>query len=94
MLFLRSNYKIHLQHAWVLEFFKTHLVDSRNALDVGSGSGYMTAAMATMMGSAGRVTGIDHVPQLVERAYKNVGRGNPELLASGRVQFLGGYHGH
>lgn len=46
-------------HAFVLEALKDHLLHGTRALDVGSGSGYLTSCMCLMMGEKGRVIGID-----------------------------------
>ena len=56
------------------------------ALDVGSGSGYLTACMAYMVGQTGKVHGIDHIPQLVDSSVNNINKGNGELLTSGIVE--------
>lgn len=64
---------------------KDQLVEGERALDIGSGSGYLTACMATMVGNSGKAVGIDHIPELVENSKKNVRKGNPELLDSQRV---------
>lgn len=40
-------------HAHALELLKDHLVPGERALDVGSGSGYLTACMAIMLGENG-----------------------------------------
>ena len=42
------------------------------ALDVGSGSGYLTACMALMVGETGVAVGIDHIPDLVELSRANL----------------------
>ena len=36
-------------HAYALEFLKDNLVKAKNVLDVGSGTGYLTAAMSYMI---------------------------------------------
>ena len=41
---------------------------------MGSGSGYLTACMAVMVGETGSVVGIDHVPDLVEESKQNLRR--------------------
>lgn len=79
-------------HAYVLELMRDHLLPEnehtkRRALDIGSGSGYLTACMALMMGKKGRAVGIDHIPELVKQANKNVEKDIPFLLRSGRVVF-------
>mmetsp|Transcript_15376 Transcript_15376/g.35411 ORF Transcript_15376/g.35411 Transcript_15376/m.35411 type:complete len:149 (-) Transcript_15376:963-1409(-) len=62
-------------------------VDARQVLDVGSGSGYLTAAMATMVGETGQAIGIDHVPDLVAWSVENIHRdGKGALLESGQLQ--------
>ena len=38
-----------LQHAHALEILKDHLYEGARALDVGSGSGYLTACMGYMV---------------------------------------------
>lgn len=76
-------------HATVLQLMKRHLrpaLQPAKALDIGCGSGYLTAAMATMMGN-GLVIGIDHMKGLINKAYTNVRNFNPVLL-KGRVHFV------
>ena len=45
-----------------------HLRSGSRALDVGSGSGYLTVCMAEMVDKEGRVYGIEHIPELVVSA--------------------------
>lgn len=40
-------------HAHALELLKDQLTEGERALDVGSGSGYLTACMALMVGETG-----------------------------------------
>jgi len=61
-------------HGHALELLKDHLKPGCSALDVGSGSGYLTACMAVMVGETGSVVGIDHVPDLVEESKQNLRR--------------------
>lgn len=72
-----------------LELLKDRLVEGAKVLDVGCGSGYLTACMAIMAGKTGRVVGIDHYPELIELSRRNIDRDNPGLLASGRVKLVG-----
>jgi len=68
-----------------LELLKDQLVEGERALDIGSGSGYLTACMAIMLGDNGKAVGIDHIPELVEKSLENVKKDNPELLNSQKV---------
>ncbi|CAG4971838.1 unnamed protein product [Parnassius apollo] len=77
-------------HAHALEILKQQLIPGEKALDVGSGSGYLTACMAIMLGETGRVIGIDHISELVALATKNIQNGNPDLLTSGRIKLIAG----
>lgn len=76
-------------HAFALGALKDKLVDGAKVLDVGSGSGYLTACMAHMVGSRGVVYGVDHVKNLVEQSRVNIYDDCKELLDSGRVKLLG-----
>ncbi|KXJ09381.1 protein-L-isoaspartate(D-aspartate) O-methyltransferase [Exaiptasia diaphana] len=72
-------------HAHALEMLKDELVEGATVLDVGSGSGYLTAAMAIMVGKTGKVVGIDHIPELVDLSRENIKKGNADLLEDKRV---------
>lgn len=48
-------------HAHALELLKDHLVPGERALDVGSGSGYLTACMAIMLGENGSVIKVNQL---------------------------------
>lgn len=91
-IFLKCDFYLlnffYLQHAHALELLKDHLVKGEKALDVGSGSGYLTVCMALMVGEEGRAVGIDHIPELIEMSTENVKKDKPELLDSGRVKFV------
>uniref|UniRef100_A0A5S6QWW2 Protein-L-isoaspartate O-methyltransferase n=1 Tax=Trichuris muris TaxID=70415 RepID=A0A5S6QWW2_TRIMR len=77
-------------HAYALELLKDHLTDGKKALDVGSGSGYLTACFAVLLGPTGKAIGIEHIDELVEWSKDNVRKGNPDLLSSGRVLLVVG----
>ena len=55
-----------------------------------SGSGYLTACMAEMVGKSGKVVGIEHIPELVEQSKRNIKRGNSNLLESGQIVLVAG----
>ncbi|XP_069049327.1 l-isoaspartyl protein carboxyl methyltransferase, like isoform X1 [Lepisosteus oculatus] len=77
-----------VQHAHALEVLRDKLTEGATALDVGSGSGYLTACFARMVGCSGRVIGIEHIAELVEESIRNVQADDPDLLTSGRVKLL------
>ena len=78
-------------HAHALELLKDHLRPGMRALDVGSGSGYLTACMAIMVGAGGAAVGIDHVTELVDTSRENLVRdGKEPLLQSGQIQLVVG----
>lgn len=76
-------------HAYALEALKDKLVDGSRALDVGSGSGYLTSCMAHMVGPSGTVFGVEHIKELVKQSEENIRRDCSELLDSGRVKLFG-----
>ncbi|RHZ82745.1 hypothetical protein Glove_104g44 [Diversispora epigaea] len=77
-------------HAHALENLENFLKPGMKALDVGSGSGYLTACMAEMVDKEGKVIGIEHIRQLVDLAKLNVQKDRPEFLESKRVEFIEG----
>ncbi|KAE8587651.1 hypothetical protein XENTR_v10022052 [Xenopus tropicalis] len=77
-------------HAHALELLEDKLVEGAKALDVGSGSGYLTACFARMVGLTGKVVGIEHINHLVKDAVQNVKQDDPALLSNGRIKFVVG----
>ncbi|XP_063295314.1 protein-L-isoaspartate(D-aspartate) O-methyltransferase-like isoform X2 [Pelobates fuscus] len=77
-------------HAHALELLEEKLIEGARALDVGSGSGYLTACFARMVGSTGKVIGVDHIDHLINTAIQNVQQDDAELLSSGRIKFVVG----
>ncbi|XP_015171828.1 PREDICTED: protein-L-isoaspartate(D-aspartate) O-methyltransferase-like [Polistes dominula] len=77
-------------HAYALSMLSDQLFDGAKALDVGSGSGYLSACMAFMVGPRGRVIGIEHIPDLIEVATRNVREDCPHFLQDGRLKFVVG----
>ena len=70
--------------------FKDHLKDGAKVLDIGSGSGYLTACFAVMAGSNAKVIGIDHIQELVDWSEKNIRKNNSTLIDSGRIKLVVG----
>lgn len=50
------------------------------------GTGYLTACFAMMVGSQGRVVGVEHIPELVTSSIVNIKKSAAmELLAAGTL---------
>ncbi|MCP9264835.1 Protein-L-isoaspartate(D-aspartate) O-methyltransferase [Dirofilaria immitis] len=77
-------------HASSLELLKDHLKEGDRALDVGSGSGYLTACMAIMVGRTGKVVGIDHIQALVDDSKRNIKKHHEDLLTDRRIILVKG----
>lgn len=78
-------------HAHALELLCAHLKPGMKGLDVGSGSGYLTACMSLMVGEEGRVVGIDHIEPLVSASVENIKKdGKGDLLESGQLKLVVG----
>eukprot|EP01137_Pigoraptor_chileana_P021760 Opistho-2@85859 len=77
-------------HASALELLAENLKPGSKALDIGSGSGYLAACMAVMVGPAGKVIGIDHIEELVALSRRNVEVHHRDLLLSGRLELIVG----
>jgi len=79
-------------HAHALELLADKLTDGAHVLDVGSGSGYLTACFALMVGENGVAVGIDHIDELVETSIANIKK-DPKtaaLLEKGQLQLFVG----
>jgi protein-L-isoaspartate(D-aspartate) O-methyltransferase len=59
-------------HAMCAELLEDHLRPGTSVLDVGSGSGYLAAVFCQLVGPEGRVTGVELVPELVERSRETL----------------------
>ena len=71
--------------AFMLELLQPE--EGNKILDVGSGSGWTTALLARIVGSRGRVWGLELMPELVEFGRKNLGKYNfpwAEILQAGK----------
>ncbi|KAF5933181.1 hypothetical protein HYC85_029352 [Camellia sinensis] len=59
-------------HATCLQLLEDNLKPGMHALDVGSGTGYLTACFALMVGPEGRAVGVEHIPELVDSSIQNI----------------------
>ncbi|ORX59603.1 pcmt1 protein [Hesseltinella vesiculosa] len=77
-------------HGYALEYLQDYLKPGMRGLDVGSGSGYLTACMAEMIGPTGNVVGIDHIEELVAQSRVNVSKQHADWCNNGRVELVVG----
>lgn len=79
-------------HANACESLLPYLQSGANVLDIGSGSGYLTAVLAKLVGSSGMVVGIDHIQPLVDMAITNMSKSEDgrKMLDGGQVKFVKG----
>jgi len=73
-------------HAMCLELLEKQISKPNSkVLDVGSGSGYLSACFGRMVGEGGKVLGIDVIPELVDWSMKNMKKNDGDLLEKGIV---------
>ncbi|XP_070549519.1 protein-L-isoaspartate(D-aspartate) O-methyltransferase-like [Ptychodera flava] len=77
-------------HARCLELLHGNLSKGSSALDVGSGSAYLTTCMALMVGRMGKAVGIDLVEDMVEDSITNIKKSHQDLLDSKRIKIVSG----
>ncbi|KAF9731255.1 hypothetical protein PMIN06_004995 [Paraphaeosphaeria minitans] len=79
-------------HASACETLLPYLQPGARVLDIGSGSGYLTAVLANLVGPSGAVVGIDHIQPLVDMAAQNMAKSEAgrAMLDSGQVKFVKG----
>lgn len=81
-------------HVSAVESLLPFLKPGSRVLDVGSGSGYLTAVIAELVcnGEDGKVVGLEHIRELKEFGEKNLGKSEKgkSLLESAKVEFVEG----
>ncbi|KAF1839665.1 protein-L-isoaspartate O-methyltransferase [Decorospora gaudefroyi] len=79
-------------HANACESLLTYLQPGAKVLDIGSGSGYLTAVLANLVGPSGSVVGIEHIQPLVDLSNTNMSKSEQgrRMLDSGQVKFVTG----
>ncbi|THH12822.1 hypothetical protein EW146_g7334 [Bondarzewia mesenterica] len=81
-------------HAHAAEILLPFLRPGARVLDIGSGSGYLSAVFHHLVSSEqqkGKVVGIEHIPQLVEWSIKNLGKdGLQHALDDNEIVMLAG----
>jgi protein-L-isoaspartate(D-aspartate) O-methyltransferase len=64
----------------------TFYFEGAKVLDVGSGSGYLTACMARLVRPGGKAIGIEHIQELVDKSIQNINKNHKELFDEGVLQ--------
>ncbi|KAL4072507.1 protein-L-isoaspartate O-methyltransferase [Scleroderma yunnanense] len=88
-------------HAYAVEHLLPYLQPGAKVLDVGSGSGYLSAVLHNLVSPPpsptqphtpqGKVVGIDHISELVEWSKKNLEKdGLGHALRDGRIEMVTG----
>jgi protein-L-isoaspartate(D-aspartate) O-methyltransferase len=72
-------------HASTLEKLKAHLKPGAKVIDIGTGSGYVAACFAELVGKEGKVYMVDHLQQVLDFATANIKKGNLLLLRQKRI---------
>jgi len=75
-------------HVTCLELLNEHLKPGSKVLDIGSGSGYLTACMGVMVRPKGLVVGIEHIPGLARQSIENIEKSQKDLLDEGVVRIV------
>eukprot|EP00486_Rosalina_sp_Unknown_P001355 CAMPEP_0201568106 /NCGR_PEP_ID=MMETSP0190_2-20130828/8978_1 /ASSEMBLY_ACC=CAM_ASM_000263 /TAXON_ID=37353 /ORGANISM="Rosalina sp." /LENGTH=231 /DNA_ID=CAMNT_0047988845 /DNA_START=53 /DNA_END=748 /DNA_ORIENTATION=+ len=77
-------------HGHALNDLYMHLQPGMKALDIGSGSGYLVACMAYLVGDKGKVIGIEHIEELVELSKQNINKNHSHLISSTNIEIICG----
>jgi len=77
-----------LLHSYCLEALRDHLKEGNTALDIGFGSGYLTATMSKMMNDKGTVIGIEHIKDLYDLGYKNICKHHKDLIDNKKIELI------
>ncbi|KAH8399411.1 hypothetical protein KR215_009812 [Drosophila sulfurigaster] len=82
-------------HAFALEYLRDHLKPGSHVLDVGSGSGYLTACFYRYINAKGenantRIVGIEHQHSLVALSKSNLNSDDASMLDSDRMLIIEG----
>ncbi|XP_027330423.1 protein-L-isoaspartate O-methyltransferase isoform X2 [Abrus precatorius] len=67
-------------HATCLQLLDDNLQPGMHALDIGSGTGYLTACFGLMVGPQGRAVGVEHIPELVSFSIENIHKSAAAML--------------
>ena len=69
-----------------LSLYTHFYLSGAKVLDIGSGSGYLTACMAYLVRPNGKAIGIEHINELVDKSIENINKHNRELFDEGVLE--------
>ena len=75
-------------HAYTLMALESGLKTAKNILDIGTGSGFITAAMAAMASTDAKVYAVDHIAEINDFAKHNIGLACPNMSKKGQFTFV------
>ena len=67
-------------HAETLKYLIDKILTAKCILDIGTGSGFMTACMAQLAPESAIVYGVDHIKEINDFAMKNIQKICPHLI--------------
>jgi len=68
------------KHALALEYLKDYCTEKSKILDLGSGSGYLTCALARLTNYTGTVIGVEFNPELIDFGENNIRKNHAYLI--------------
>ncbi|KAK8162940.1 protein-L-isoaspartate O-methyltransferase-like protein [Phyllosticta citrichinensis] len=79
-------------HASACESLLPFVKPGSRVLDIGSGSGYLTQVLASLVTPGGSVIGIDHIQPLVDMAQRNTAKSDAgrKMLHDGTITYVKG----
>jgi len=80
-------------HGVGIDLLNSVIKPGSNVLDIGFGSGFVSAILAVLVGDTGHVYAIDHIQEFAEIATKNITKDNPSLLKRITLKIGDGFKG-
>mmetsp|Transcript_24801 Transcript_24801/g.38598 ORF Transcript_24801/g.38598 Transcript_24801/m.38598 type:complete len:113 (+) Transcript_24801:1417-1755(+) len=75
-------------HAETFKYLYEHMKRASNLLDIGTGSGFVTAVMGHVSPGSSKVYAVDHIADINKFAKGNISRVCPHLLRRDKIQFV------
>jgi protein-L-isoaspartate(D-aspartate) O-methyltransferase len=75
-------------HAETLKNLYDHLLTAKNVLDIGTGSGYVTACMAHICPEHTKIYSVDHIKEINDFAKSNIKKISPHFLRKDKIHFV------